>query len=145
MNRSFPEDDVTGDISDALWVPSVQRRLHTDSGIPVGPVTVFDQLLYETDLAWSTDTVCLRRETIETDAASGWLADIAVPPHPATPWNGAYPEVACALFGKRPALLATLGLPPGYVAVADRTGLTAIHDPSGAVAYDGPFPDPTLP
>jgi hypothetical protein len=141
----FPEDDETEDITDALWVPALQRRLHVASGIPAGPTTRFDQLVYETDLAWTTETVCLRRHETDGSSNSGWLADIAVPPHPPTPWHEAYPEFASALFGHRPSFLAVLSLPAGYVAVGNRSGLSAIHDETGAIVFDGPFPDTTLP
>lgn len=141
----FPRQDETDDLTDTFWIRSIQAQLHEASGLPVGPVTGFNQSVYIVEKAWSADALCIRREATGSQRFSGWLVDPRVPPAEASHRGAAQVDKAYSLFTNRPALLAAVNLPPGFVAVSIGSDLTAIHDENGAAVFTGPFPDATLP
>lgn len=141
----FPRRRVTEDLTDVLWIRAMQDDFHERSGLPLGPPTNFDNSIYAIEGAWRADTICIRREELDGSPFSGWLVDVAVPPQPASDVDSAHIAKAYTVFLERPALLATVNLPPGFVVVADRNTVLAVHDDSGRIAYDGPFADPALP
>lgn len=95
--------------------------------------------------ARTRDVVCIRREETASTRFSGWLVDTAVPPSPGSHRGAALVNKAYSLFTTHPAFLAALNLPAGYVAFATNGRLTAVHDHTGALVVDGPFPSADLP
>jgi hypothetical protein len=141
----FPRRRETHDLTDTLWVRALQDEFHARSGLPVGPSTTFDNSIYVIEGAWAADVVCMRREELDGSPFSGWLVDVAVPPQPGSDVDTGRIGKVATVFAERPALLAALRLPPGFVVVADSRDLTAVHDASGDLVYSGPFPDPAMP
>ncbi|MBZ4488013.1 hypothetical protein LQ938_11970 [Microbacterium sp. cx-55] len=141
----FPRRRVSEDLTDALWIRAMQDDFHERSGLPLGPPTNFDNSIYQIEGAWQADTVCIRCEELDGSPFSGWLVDVAVPPQPASDVDAGDIAKAYTVFLERPALLATLNLPPGFVVVADKSVVLAVHDESGRVAYDGLSPIPPFP
>lgn len=141
----FPRQDETDDLTDTFWIRSIQAELHGVSGLPVGPITGFNQSVYIVEKAWTSETLCIRREATGSERFSGWFVDPHVPPAEASHRGAARVNKAYSLFTNRPALLAAVNLPPGFVAVSVGPELTSIHDESGTAVFTGPFPDLTLP
>lgn len=126
----FPRQDETDDLTDTFWIRSMQRELHNASGLPIGPITGFNQSVYIVENAWASDTLCIRREATGSTRFSGWFVDPHVPPAGASHRGAASVNKAYSLFARRPALLTAVNLPPDYVAVLSGSALSTIHDES---------------
>ncbi|MBZ4488001.1 immunity 47 family protein [Microbacterium sp. cx-55] len=111
-----------------------------DPGFTASALRVLQSACTHDDLRRPED-----REELDGSPFSGWLVDVAVPPQPASDVDSAHIAKAYTVFLERPALLATVNLPPGFVVVADRNTVLAVHDDSGRIVYDGPFAESTLP